>query len=69
MYNQAVDFWQLLVKVLEKMQEMGVLGAKSRFLWAQLWGAHMRFFRQMLMAAKVRVWPTQGRGLRASGKK
>lgn len=57
MYNQAVDFWALLVRVLNQMQEMGALGSKrtARFLFAQLWAAHMRFFRQMLMAAKVRA--------------
>ena len=53
MYNDAVAFWTLLVKVLNQMQAIGAQGNKK---WApQLWAAHMRFFRQMLMAAKVRI--------------
>lgn len=61
MYNRAVDFWLLLIQLLQQLQEIGALGTspKARGLFTQLWGAHQRFFRQMLMAAKVPDPPPQ----------
>ena len=55
MYNRAVDFWLLLIQLLQQLQEIGALGPsiKASRVFTQLWGAHQRFFRQMLMAAKV----------------
>jgi hypothetical protein len=49
MYDRAVDFWNIITEVLVKLQP-----ANQRF-WTVFWGAHQRFFRQMLMAAKVGV--------------
>eukprot|EP00897_Mesotaenium_endlicherianum_P004024 jgi/Mesen1/364/ME000001S02675 len=50
-YNKAARFWLLLYKV---WQTAGKAGAQvKRSGWAQFWGAHLRFFRQMLMAVKV----------------
>lgn len=50
MYDRAVEFWVMLYNILGKFTSSGK--AMSR-MWIQFWGAHQRFFRQMLMAAKV----------------
>ena len=55
MYDRAAVFWQTIIMVITHLQDMGVYeGQKVGMLNAQLWGAHMRFFRQMLMASKAR---------------
>ena len=63
MYDRAAVFWQTIVMVITHLQDMGVYGGmqnrrQNSMLNAQLWGAHMRFFRQMLMASKARYRST-----------
>eukprot|EP00873_Tetraselmis_striata_P036348 jgi/Tetstr1/456612/TSEL_043315.t1 len=59
MYNHAAEFWQFLFRVFFPRGSEGKEYAskeerlKHRALKANFWGAHMRFFRQMLIAAKV----------------
>ena len=53
MYERACTFWHLLYKVVEP-----VVSGRSR---AQFWGAHQRFFKQMLMAVSGREGG-EGRG-------
>ena len=59
MYDRAAVFWQTIIMVITHLQDTGVYAGKQNgMLNAQMWGAHMRFFRQMLMASKARnVWP------------
>ncbi|KAK3282320.1 hypothetical protein CYMTET_9945 [Cymbomonas tetramitiformis] len=51
MYDRATCFWSLLYRVFQSVERAkeGVLKVK----FSHFWGAHLRFFRQMLMAAKV----------------
>jgi len=56
MYDRAATFWQMIILVITSLQDMGLFSGRrgrGRILNAQMWGAHMRFFRQMLMASKV----------------
>ena len=56
MYDRAATFWQMIILMITSLQDMGMYRGRrnrARILNAQLWGAHMRFFRQMLMASKV----------------
>ncbi len=56
MYDRAATFWQMIILVITSLQDMGLFTGRrnrSKILNAQMWGAHMRFFRQMLMASKV----------------
>ncbi|GAB4819275.1 hypothetical protein N2152v2_006321 [Parachlorella kessleri] len=46
MYERASKFWQLLWQVVDTLQ----LGGRAN---SQFWGSHQRFFKLMLMAAKV----------------
>ena len=58
MYDRAATFWQMIILVITSLQDMGLFRGRrnrSRILNAQMWGAHMRFFRQMLMASKVSI--------------
>jgi hypothetical protein len=55
MYDRAVDFWVLIYTVLQEMEAEANV-ALPRKSWGQFWSAHQRFFRQMLMAAKVNSW-------------
>jgi hypothetical protein len=50
MYDRAVDFWNILTEVLMEMHPEKMCGNFRGIFWA----AHQRFFRQMLIAAKVR---------------
>jgi hypothetical protein len=50
-YDRASEWWQLLFRVFESANK--AVGPKGGLKWAQFWGSHMRFFRQMLIAAKV----------------
>lgn len=51
MYDRATEFWEMLFVVF---QALGKHGALKRSAMGQFWGAHMRFFKGFLMAAKVR---------------
>lgn len=62
MYDRAVMMWDMLWRVVNTVQSMEaanmrLMGLKGkgtgRFLKGQFWGAHQRFFKQMLMAAKI----------------
>jgi hypothetical protein len=62
MYDRAVMMWDMLWRVVNTVQNMEasnmrLMGLKGkgtgRFLKGQFWGAHQRFFKQMLMAAKI----------------
>ncbi len=55
MYDRSAEFWQMLAQVFMQAEAGQGLHAKSksRFKYAQFWGAHQRFFRQMLLSAKV----------------
>ena len=62
MYDRAVMMWDMLWRVVNTVQSMEasnmrLMGLKGkgtgRFLKSQFWGAHQRFFKQMLMAAKI----------------
>jgi hypothetical protein len=48
MYNRSCEFWHLLSSIL------GAMSNKSRRTMGQFYSAQQRFYRQMLMAAKVR---------------
>lgn len=62
MYDRSTLLWQLLFKVLTRLKAAESQGGgggggkgKARDLKGGLfWAAHQRFYRQMLMAAKVR---------------
>ena len=55
MYDRSAQFWQMLQNVFLEAEAGQGLTAKSkgRMKWAQYWSAHQRFFRQMLLSAKV----------------
>ncbi|DBA83686.1 TPA: hypothetical protein ACH3X1_016793 [Trebouxia sp. C0004] len=48
MYDRSTDFWQMLFHICSG------LTIHSKHFWSQFFGAQMRFYRQMLMASKVR---------------
>lgn len=54
MYDRACTFWHMLWNICT---EYDLLGGRG---WMQFYGTQMRFFRQMLMAAKVWICPTLG---------
>lgn len=51
MYDRAAEFWQLLYKVFVPL--LAYEGKRKVKIVGQMWSTHQRFFRQMLMAAKV----------------
>ncbi len=51
MYDRTTSFWNILYHVLAAFPTT----TKMKRMWTQFWGAHQRFYRQMLMAAKVRT--------------
>jgi hypothetical protein len=61
MYDRSCDFWNLVCKIMMAFSKKeGRMMKESRMMarrWTTLWGAHQRFYRQMLMAAKVRALP------------
>ena len=50
-YNRAATMWVLLFKVFNTLKDAGVV--IPRRVNSQLWGAHMRFFKALLMSSKV----------------
>ena len=61
MYDRSTVFWQLLLscaRLLPPLKAKG--GARGNIRMALFWGAHQRFYRQMLMAAKVGGWLARG---------
>ena len=52
MYDRAADFWHLLLRVWDRIQKEAKGVRRSHGLSAY-WGAHQRFFRQLLASAKV----------------
>ena len=50
MYDRATEAWTLLLSIVKTLQEYG--GCKRMFT-RLMWAAFCRFFRQMLIAAKV----------------
>ena len=58
MYDRSCAFWQMLHNVFNtaatgRIAEGQRMEKASSVKWAQFWGAHQRFFRQMLLSAKV----------------
>ncbi|GAQ77984.1 protein with Helicase_C domain [Klebsormidium nitens] len=51
MYDRAAGFWQLLFRTMKSAKAAGANVPKHS--WAKFWSEHMRFFRQMLIAAKI----------------
>ena len=51
-YDRTCQFWALLWRLFN---EYGLLSGKERNGWMQFYACQIRFFRQMLMAAKVRA--------------
>jgi hypothetical protein len=50
MYDRATEAWTLLFSVVKTFQQYG---ACKRMFMRLMWAAFCRFFRQMLIAAKV----------------
>ena len=76
MYNRASEFWQMLLNVFRVTESGRFTGAapvgggraqKGVLKWAQFWSAHQRFFRQMLLSAKVGEGKKGGAGRGAAG--
>ena len=57
MYDRSSEFWQMLLEVFRLVEGIrsgdGKVHKNYATKWAQFWGAHQRFFRQMLISAKV----------------
>ena len=58
MYDRSCAFWQMLHNVFNtvatgQIAEGQRMDKAHSVKWAQFWGAHQRFFRQMLLSAKV----------------
>jgi hypothetical protein len=53
MYDRATEAWTLLFSVVKTFQQYG---ACKRMFMRLMWAAFCRFFRQMLIAAKVSSW-------------
>ncbi|KAK3288242.1 hypothetical protein CYMTET_4271 [Cymbomonas tetramitiformis] len=58
MYDDSAEFWQLLLRIFSRICDAGRMADEKgeyavKVNLAQLWGAHQRFFRAMLMCAKV----------------
>ena len=58
MYDRSSEFWQMLLNVFRVVEaarsgDMQKVHKNAAMKWAQFWGAHQRFFRQMLLSAKV----------------
>jgi hypothetical protein len=58
MYDRSCAFWQMLHNVFNtaasgRCSEGRKVEKSSSVKWAQFWGSHQRFFRQMLLSAKV----------------
>ena len=53
MYDNAVEIWQKLIAHPEWWTRESERGGKPRNMMGLLWSAHLRFFGQMIMAAKV----------------
>eukprot|EP01052_Picozoa_sp_SAG31_P000202 SAG31_NODE_6_length_43291_cov_191.503496_16_plen_839_part_00 len=53
-WNAAATFWTDSLRVLERALYVAALPeSKSRFLIAQYWGAHQRFFKQLCICFKI----------------
>lgn len=78
-YDRACEFWALLYSLLFKSR-LGFRGAPTKLTDAQkrqlketqmrytlFWGAHMRFFRSMLMAGKVEATAAKATAAVADG--
>lgn len=57
MYNRSCEVWHLLSSVLSVMPKLG------RKVKSQFYSAQQRFYRQMLMAAKVLSYKSNQLGL------
>lgn len=55
MYDRSSDLWQMLFHICS-----GLGPGLKRAFWGQFFSAQMRFYRQMLMAAKVILYLTSG---------
>ena len=58
MYDRSSEFWQMLYNVFKMAEKVRAadhqkMHKSAAVKWAQFWGAHQRFFRQMLLSAKV----------------
>jgi len=51
MYDRSTEAWSLLFSIVARLQERG---ACSRQFSRLMWASFCRFFRQMLIASKVR---------------
>merc|ERR1719498_2092093 len=52
-YDAAVDLWRDVYKALETLVEQGLNDTKNTNQMAQFWAAQQRFFKGLLIAAKV----------------
>jgi hypothetical protein len=55
MYDRAVDLWQLVFAVLKALDHNELAKSIPGKISGLFWSAHQRFFRQMLIACKVRL--------------
>lgn len=56
MYDRSTQFWTLLLNILKKLPVDGngqMAGPRRDIKKGLFWGAHQRFYRQMLIASKV----------------
>ena len=54
MWDAAAAFWVDMLRVLERALYVAALPEmKARFLVAQYWGSHQRFFKQLCICFKV----------------
>ena len=61
-YDRTCQYWALLWRLFS---EYNLLQGNGRNGWMQFYACQIRFYRQMLMAAKVRAPPRPGRPLQA----
>ena len=53
MYDRSTDLWKLVLSLFRRLNKSWHGTKKRKRVMAQFWGAHQRFYRQMLMAGKV----------------
>jgi hypothetical protein len=51
LYDRSTQFWMLLLSVLKSLPRAGSKGRDMRL--GLYWGAHQRFYKGLLIAAKV----------------
>lgn len=54
MYDRGSEVWTLIMTIVDTLKDHGGVKKSTN---KQLWGTFCRFFRQMLIAAKVHTAP------------